>query len=123
MRTYSPRSCYGLFLIRENNHPFEDAMPRRMGVYNELVQEFGARIRNFPQSPQLFWTELKKCLTTKDGHCLLTDAFDGRRMQIEGTRDRWVQLPPLHQCREWWCQHKFVDNWGKSITGSPGSMI
>ena len=109
-------------LTRESSHLFHDVMPR-MHVYNELVQEFGARIRNFPQSPQLFWAEFKKCMTTKDGDCLLTDAFNGQRMQRDGTRDRWVQLPSLDECRAWWCQHKFVDNWGQSITGSPGSMI
>ena len=65
-------------LIRENNHPFEDAMPR-MGVYNELVQEFGARIRNFPQSPQLFWTEFKKCLTTTDSYTVIQGGGGGER--------------------------------------------
>ena len=91
---------------------FGDVMPRTH-VYDEIVKEFGNRIRNFPQSPQLFWSELRKCLTTKDGECLLTDAYNGKRQQSDGVRDRWVQLPHLELCREWWNKNKFAESWGQ----------
>jgi hypothetical protein len=91
---------------------FGDVMPRTH-VYDEIVKEFGNRIRNFPQSPQLFWSELRKCLTAKDGECLLTDAYNGKRQQSDGIRDRWVQLPHLELCREWWNKNKFAEGWGQ----------
>jgi hypothetical protein len=95
----------------------------RSAVYTELVQEFGPRIRNFPQSPQLFWSEFKKCLTCKDGESLLIECFHGRRVSRGGVRDRWVQLPSLEDSRAWWCRHKFENSWGQDPSHVPGSMI
>jgi hypothetical protein len=92
--------------------PFGEPMSRN-ALYTELVREFGTRIRNFPQSPQLFWAELKACVTAKNGRCLLTDAFEGKRKQHNNVRDRWVELPSLEKARAWWCTHKFVDGWGQ----------
>jgi hypothetical protein len=90
----------------------QDMMPRS-AVYTELVREFGPRIRNFPQSSQLFWSEFKKCLTCKDGESLLIECFHGRRVSRGGMRDRWVQLPSLEDSRAWWCRHKFENSWGQ----------
>jgi hypothetical protein len=103
-------------LVRQDEHLFQDIMPRS-AVYTELVQEFGPRIRNFPQSPQLFWSEFKKCLTCKDGESLLIECFHGRRVSRGGVRDRWVQLPSLKDSRAWWCQHKFETSWGHDPRG------
>ena len=68
-------------LVRQDEHLFQDIMPRS-AVYTELVQEFGPRIRNFPQSPQLFWSEFKKCLACKDGESLLIECCHGRRVRL-----------------------------------------
>jgi hypothetical protein len=27
-------------------------------------------------------------------------------------RDRWISLPSLEVCRDWWVVHKFKDSWG-----------
>ena len=113
--------CLQREFVLHNGQMFEDPMARN-DVYTELKNEFGS-IRNFPSSPQCFWADLKKCLTPNDGsECLLVEAFHGQRRQLNGMRDRWVQLPTLDASRAWWCKHKFVESWGQTAIVA-GSML
>ena len=96
--------------VLHNGQMFDDPMSRS-DVYTELKTEFG-HIRNFPSSPQVFWTELKRALTDKHGDCLLIEMYGGNRTTVDGRRDRFVRLSGLDECRIWWCTHKFIDCWG-----------
>eukprot|EP01048_Picozoa_sp_COSAG05_P015664 COSAG05_NODE_1914_length_3840_cov_5.230687_2_plen_709_part_00 len=103
--------CLQREYVIQTGNLWHDPMARS-DVYNELKNEF-SHIRNFPTSPQCFWADMKRTLTAKDGECLLYDMYHGQKVQLDGKRTRWVSLPPLDQCRDWWCTHKFVDSWGR----------
>jgi hypothetical protein len=94
-------------------------MPRSLW-YKTAREEFGSS-RNFPKTPEGFWSGLKRALKRPDGSCLLQTLNDGRasRRQMRVVQndqemavgcpilnDRWLQLPPLDVVREFWVQYK-----------------
>jgi hypothetical protein len=105
---------YGWSLLHVN------ALPRS-SMLTRLSQEFGT-VRDWPSSPQQFWYSLRDALTAKDGACLLQDLYRGcsrnpdpahvTAVDAHPIRDRWVSLPDLQTCRDWWCSNKFKESWG-----------
>jgi hypothetical protein len=127
-RSMSPlECCLHEWLMRgyilESRMPWEPdselVMPRSLW-YKTAQEEFGSS-RNFPKSPEGFWSALKRALKRPDGSCLLQTLNDGRasRRQMRVVQndqemaagcplihDRWLQLPPLDVVREFWVQYK-----------------
>jgi hypothetical protein len=103
-----------------------NALPRST-MFTMLSKSFG-NVHGFPAAPQRFWHLLRTAFTDKSGVCLLQDLYDGnyRKAEIEHldmeeygggynaiVRDRWVALPSLQVCRNWWSEHMFPDTWGQ----------
>lgn len=98
-----------------------NALPRSQ-LYTRMSQE-NVSLHGWPMAAQKFWHDLRQALTDKGGTSLLQDMYGGNYRKAAHQdvtmwggyeqKDRWISLPSLQACREWWCQNMFVDTWGQ----------